>query len=150
MKMLITCLYLCLFVHCENSIRPSKIPNDAPLRRIVDTLPSGDATSVLIVSGIMAANGDKLIRIDSLIKRTYRLQQAIPYKATGIFNVEILYNNDYLQKVAFDALIASDSDVVIHGFFEIQIPVWSGIKGIRIIKTANGKLLHEFKKYDIP
>ncbi|MFM9946606.1 MAG: hypothetical protein ACKV1O_01580 [Saprospiraceae bacterium] len=115
-----------------------------------DTIPPTGATSVLIVRGVMDAVGEKLEKLDSLMKRNYNLLHAIPEQPDGIFSVEILYENNYLQKVGFNAIVANDSEVTMHGFFELQIPVWAGIKSLRIVKNANGKVLREFSKHEIP
>ncbi len=150
MKILTLFLLLCFFSDCGKAVEATKAPNELNAMR-TDTIPSpGGATSVLIVRGVMDAVGEKLVRMDSLMKRTYHLQQAIPYLAEGIFRVEILYENNHLQKVAFDALVAGDSDVTTHGFFELQIPVWGGVKNIRIVKQADSKVLHEFSNPEIP
>jgi hypothetical protein len=150
MKILIMFLLLCFFSDCGKAFESTRASNE--LNTIgTDTIPfPGGSTSVLIVRGVMDTDGEKLVRMEALMKRTYDLKQAIPYHAEGIFRVEILYENNHLQKVAFNALVAGDSDVMMHGFFELQIPVWTGIKNVRIVKKAGEKVLHEFSKHEIP
>jgi len=149
MKIFIFSFYVCFCANCGNVIEATNKLNELN-EASTDTIPPSGATSVLIVRGVMDAVGEKLLSINSLVKRSYDLQHPLPQQTGGIFRVEILYENNYSQKVDFNALVANDSDVVTHGFFELQIPVWAGIKSLRIVKNANRAVLHEFSKDEIP
>ena len=118
----------------------------------MDTLkpPYKEYVSTLILRGIMDAEGTELKKVESLQKREYRIPQVIPFVEEGFFEVQLEYENRYVQSIFFNALIASDSEKIQHGFFELQIPVYKSLNHIKILKSETQKLFHEFDKNKIP
>jgi hypothetical protein len=112
--------------------------------------PYEDYASTLVVKGIMDVEGTALEKVEPLQIKDYQVAQVMPKIAAGLFEVRLEYENGFVQTVFFDALIASDSEEIKHGFFEIQVPVYGSLRGVKILSAKTQKIFHEFVKDEVP
>jgi hypothetical protein len=96
------------------------------------------ADGVIVIQGIFDPTGEKLLRLNPVRRYSYRAGQT-PQQQVGRFAVIVSYTDGKVTRVPFDALVADDSGVTTHGFFEVVIPVCGKIATIRIIDSGGQK-----------
>jgi hypothetical protein len=109
---------------------------------ITATSPGGarDASTegVVVIQGIFDASGEKLLELKPVQRYAYH-SRTIPGQREGRFVVTVTFMSGTATAVPFDALIADDAGRMVHGFFEVVIPVTDGIASICITDASGRK-----------
>jgi hypothetical protein len=87
----------------------------------------------LVVQGIFDPTGERLLKLEPI--RLYQYQsKTIPDQADGLYMLHIEYLDGSSTVVAFDALVADDSNPgrQQHGFFEVTVPLRGEVASVTI------------------
>jgi hypothetical protein len=138
-RYLLTLPLVLLIAACTPSGGPASSPATAS---------EGPTMSVVVVSGVFDPSGDRLIELRPP-QRHVRPAGPLPSSSAGRFEVNVNYLTGDPRSFAFDALVADDSGVSQHGFFEVVVPEDRPIQTITIEDTASGRTLATMKGSDI-
>ena len=108
----------------------------------------GPTMSVVVVSGVFDASGDRLIALRPP-ERHVRPAGPLPASSAGRFEVNVTYSTGDPWSFGFDALVADDSGASQHGFFEVTVPEDRPIETITIEDTVSGQTVATMKGSDI-
>lgn len=134
-------LMVLLFSGCNTKLLLTDRPSEKP-----DPEAGMIAEHLVLIRGVMGLTGKKLKSIDPIKLKVNRnkMERPFPDYESGIFYIEIIYQNGVIQKVPFSALGISDKDTVRHGYFELYIPIYDQLKASYIKTTKNQITLHQF------